>query len=116
VETWRKRHDRPALLYNKCSYAAISIESKVTAQRAEAYHMPTPSQTESNRDEEQTSAVELTDTGQTNVTTREDVPPDGGYGWVCTACLFLINAHTWGVNSVSTSTTALQAKETKTTI
>lgn len=30
-----------------------------------------------------------------------DVPPDGGYGWVCVACVFLINAHTWGVNSVS---------------
>ena len=29
----------------------------------------------------------------------EDVPPDGGYGWVCTACVALINAHTWGVNS-----------------
>ena len=29
-----------------------------------------------------------------------DVPPDGGYGWVCVACVFLINAHTWGVNSV----------------
>lgn len=36
---------------------------------------------------------------QTNVTGREDIPPDGGYGWVCTACVFLINAHTWGVNS-----------------
>lgn len=33
-----------------------------------------------------------------------DVPPDGGYGWVCTACVFLINAHTWGVNSVCHST------------
>ncbi|KAI9644659.1 hypothetical protein NHQ30_006683 [Ciborinia camelliae] len=30
-----------------------------------------------------------------------DVPPDGGYGWVCVACVFLINMHTWGVNSVS---------------
>jgi hypothetical protein len=29
-----------------------------------------------------------------------DVPPDGGYGWVCTASIFLINAHTWGINSV----------------
>jgi hypothetical protein len=29
-----------------------------------------------------------------------DVPPDGGYGWVCVACVFLINAHTWGLNSV----------------
>jgi MFS family permease len=26
-------------------------------------------------------------------------PPNGGYGWVCTACVALINAHTWGVNS-----------------
>ena len=30
-----------------------------------------------------------------------DVVPDGGYGWVCVACVFLMNAHTWGVNSVS---------------
>ena len=30
-----------------------------------------------------------------------DVPPDGGYGWVCVGCCFLMNAHTWGVNSVS---------------
>ncbi|KAF7193318.1 putative transporter MCH2 [Pseudocercospora fuligena] len=36
---------------------------------------------------------------ETNVAMREDVPPDGGYGWVCTACFWLINAHTWGVNS-----------------
>lgn len=31
--------------------------------------------------------------------TEAGVPPDGGYGWVCTACCFLINAHTWGINS-----------------
>ena len=29
----------------------------------------------------------------------EDVTPDGGYGWICTMCVFLINANTWGVNS-----------------
>ena len=28
-----------------------------------------------------------------------DVPPDGGYGWVCVACCFWINGHTWGINS-----------------
>ncbi|RDW66231.1 hypothetical protein BP6252_09866 [Coleophoma cylindrospora] len=28
-----------------------------------------------------------------------DVVPDGGYGWVCVAAVFLINAHTWGINS-----------------
>lgn len=31
---------------------------------------------------------------------EKDVPPDGGYGWVCVACVFWINAHTWGINSV----------------
>ncbi|KAL2837919.1 major facilitator superfamily domain-containing protein [Aspergillus pseudoustus] len=29
----------------------------------------------------------------------DDVPPDGGYGWVCVASVFWINAHTWGINS-----------------
>ena len=28
-------------------------------------------------------------------------PPDGGYGWVCVACSFIVNACTWGLNSVS---------------
>ena len=28
---------------------------------------------------------------------------DGGYGWVCVACVFFVNAHTWGLNSVCTS-------------
>jgi hypothetical protein len=35
-----------------------------------------------------------------NVALVEDIPPNGGYGWVCTTCLFMINAHTWGINSV----------------
>lgn len=35
------------------------------------------------------------------VVAGSDLPPDGGYGWVCTAAFFMINAHTWGVNSVS---------------
>ncbi|KAM6533687.1 hypothetical protein FALCPG4_006652 [Fusarium falciforme] len=28
-----------------------------------------------------------------------EAPPEGGYGWVCVAATFLINAHTWGINS-----------------
>jgi hypothetical protein len=38
-----------------------------------------------------------------NVTTIEPIPPNGGYGWVVTFAVFLINANTWGVNSVSYS-------------
>jgi len=30
---------------------------------------------------------------------EEDQPPNGGYGWVCVACCFFINASTWGINS-----------------
>ena len=36
-----------------------------------------------------------------HVKDREYVPPNGGYGWVCVLCVFLINAHTWGINFVS---------------
>lgn len=32
-------------------------------------------------------------------TAYEDVPPNGGYGWVCTFCVFMIIVHTWGINS-----------------
>lgn len=30
-----------------------------------------------------------------------DQIPDGGYGWVCVICIFLNNAHHWGIASVS---------------
>ncbi|WWC88894.1 uncharacterized protein L201_003809 [Kwoniella dendrophila CBS 6074] len=30
---------------------------------------------------------------------QEDVPPEGGYGWVVAACLMGINATSWGVNT-----------------
>jgi hypothetical protein len=32
---------------------------------------------------------------------REVPVPDGGYGWVCVVCIFFMNSHTWGINSVS---------------
>lgn len=35
---------------------------------------------------------------QSPISTSEP-PPNGGYGWVCTMCTALINAHTWGLNS-----------------
>jgi MFS family permease len=39
--------------------------------------------------------------GQTHHPEQLDIsqPPDGGYGWICVVCVFLINAHTWGLNS-----------------
>jgi len=30
---------------------------------------------------------------------KGDVPPNGGYGWVCVAACATINGHTWGLNS-----------------
>lgn len=32
--------------------------------------------------------------------TREETPPDGGYGWICVAACFTINCFTWGTVSV----------------
>ncbi|KAI1617096.1 MFS transporter, MCP family, solute carrier family 16, member 10 [Exophiala viscosa] len=42
---------------------------------------------------------EANDNPPPDAVAAEDVPPNGGYGWVCTACVFLINAHSWGLNS-----------------
>ena len=39
------------------------------------------------------------DRAQVEERKEADEPPDGGYGWVCVACTFCINAHTWGINS-----------------
>jgi len=41
----------------------------------------------------------LSDSAATHEPQVKDEPPNGGYGWVCVFCVFLINAHTWGVNS-----------------
>ena len=30
----------------------------------------------------------------------DDVPPDGGYGWVVVGAVFFMNSSTWGINSV----------------
>jgi len=51
-------------------------------------------------DSEKTLGEELQVEPQQEEVKVPDIPPDGGYGWVCVACVFLINAHTWGVNSV----------------
>lgn len=56
------------------------------------------------RDEPQDPSPQQGEQKSANAEARYDedaLPPDGGYGWVCVACVFWINAHTWGINSVS---------------
>jgi len=50
---------------------------------------------------EKSTALEPPERGSTEAIKSSDVPPDGGYGWVCVASVFIINFHTWGLNSVS---------------
>jgi hypothetical protein len=33
----------------------------------------------------------------------DDVPPNGGYGWICVACTFGIMSQSWGLNAVSST-------------
>lgn len=48
---------------------------------------------------EKTVAGQDSEVAQSNENPAVDPCPDGGYGWVCVACCFWINAHTWGINS-----------------
>lgn len=53
----------------------------------------------SRRDSEKTITGQESDVSQTTEDPAVNPPPNGGYGWVCVACCFCINAHTWGINS-----------------
>ncbi|OAA47867.1 Major facilitator superfamily domain, general substrate transporter [Metarhizium rileyi] len=43
------------------------------------------------------SSIETPDTAYINHIPPP--PPNGGYGWVCTGCVAVVNAHSWGLNS-----------------
>ncbi|CAH0048316.1 unnamed protein product [Clonostachys solani] len=49
----------------------------------------------SNKQDNQVTAPD----NATNVPANPPPPPNGGYGWVCTACVATINGHSWGLNS-----------------
>lgn len=54
----------------------------------------------SGADSEKTISPQDAERADTVKKDQVDAPPNGGYGWVCVACVFWINAHTWGINSV----------------
>ncbi|KAE8372167.1 major facilitator superfamily domain-containing protein [Aspergillus bertholletiae] len=61
------------------------------------YHGPRPTAVT-----EAESAFLPTSLHSTEPQTQQDdsrSTPEGGYGWVCVVCTFLINAHSWGINS-----------------
>ncbi|KAJ5175120.1 MFS general substrate transporter [Penicillium canariense] len=45
------------------------------------------------------AAQEGNDPARHDANAFEDTPPNGGYGWVCTFCVFFMIVHTWGINS-----------------
>lgn len=51
-------------------------------------------------DSEKTVSPGIPEPTPENASEKEDVPPDGGIAWLYVGCCFLINAHTWGINSV----------------
>ena len=61
--------------------ARTQTETSSTQTAHEDSHQLTPTST--------IELEQLTGPQQTNVAQREDVPPDGGYGWVVAACVFL---------------------------
>jgi MFS family permease len=59
---------------------------------------PRPEHTPHRSDSASSKTIDV-EVPETTTQAKEDVPPDGGYGWVCVACNFFINGHTWGINS-----------------
>lgn len=58
-----------------------------------AHHFHPPSASQGPSDLEQSGA------STADATAFDDIPPNGGYGWLCTLCTFMITVHTWGINA-----------------
>lgn len=68
------------------------------SQEFEKDELATPDEAISQESKDLASNEEKQDQPQQNESTAPLPPPDGGYGWVCTACCATINAHTWGMS------------------
>lgn len=69
-------------------------ESKQAADNSDSDHKPP-----SPNVHQSTSLYLAEQAKRPDAPTSPDQPPNGGYGWICTLCVALINAHTWGINS-----------------
>ncbi|KAH0592204.1 hypothetical protein MHUMG1_10060 [Metarhizium humberi] len=75
-----------------------SVEATRTATDGRRPPSPIPLR-EGDAQGSSTPHSEWDDGAMANIATAEPVPPNGGYAWVCTFAVFLINANTWGINS-----------------
>ena len=73
--------------------------SEKPVQMAELHPNHNSNQLQRHRSDSASSKTLNVETPETTTQPKDDVPPDGGYGWVCVACNFFINGHTWGINS-----------------
>lgn len=83
----------------------MADHTPIDITRSRDYEPSPPSRISSRRQGDPASQIEQhqgAESEDLEAKYAQDVPPDGGYGWVCVACVFWINAHTWGINSVST--------------
>ena len=71
----------------------------MTTVQQDVSHRNTSADDDATRESEKTAAEKDAEDTRPVTAKAIDPPPNGGYGWVCVACCFWINAHTWGVNS-----------------
>ncbi|GES60880.1 MFS transporter [Aspergillus terreus] len=80
----------------------MADHTPIDITRSRDYEPSPPSRISSHRQGDPASHIEQhqgAESEDLEAKYARDVPPDGGYGWVCVACVFWINAHTWGINS-----------------